>query len=117
MIETWRWRMFMANLDPVVGSEQAGTRPILIVSEEGYSRRMPLVTVLPLTSRKPGRNLYLNEVLLEAGTAGLTLDSIVLVPQVRTISKRRLQAVLGFLDSQDKQEQIMRVLSRHLGMW
>ena len=117
MNQPWRWRLFMANLDPVVGSEQAGTRPILVVSEEGYNRRMPLVTILPLTSRKPGRNLYLNEVLLEAGTTGLSLDSIVLVPQVRTISKRRLLTPLGFLDSQDKQQQITDVLRKHLGMW
>ena len=78
---------------------------------------MPLVTVLPLTSRKPGRNLYLNEVLLEAGTGGLTLDSIVLVPQVRTISKGRLQIALGFLDSQEKQQEIMEILLKHLGIW
>ncbi len=113
----WRWRLFIANLDPVVGSEQAGTRPVIIVSDEGYNRRMPLTTVLPLTSRKPGRNVYLNEVLLESGTAGLSLESIVLVPQVRTISKRRLLTPLGYLDSQDKQQQIMEVLRKHLGMW
>ena len=117
MIETWRWRAFVADLDPVVGSEQAGTRPALVVSDESFNRRMPLVTVLPLTSRKPGRQLYLNEVLLESGTAGLSLDSIVLVPQVRTISKRRLLTPLGYLDSQDKQQQIMEVLRKHLGMW
>lgn len=113
----WRWRLFIANLDPVVGSEQAGTRPVLVVSDEAYNRRMPLVTVLPLTSRKPGRNLYLNEVLLEAGTGGLTLDSIVLVPQIRTISKRRLQVAVGILDLQDKQQQLMAILGKHLGMW
>ncbi len=114
---SWRWRLFMANLDPVVGSEQAGTRPVLVVSEEGYNRRMPLVTILPLTSRKPGRNLYLNEVLLEAATGGLLLDSIVLVPQVRTISKRRLQTPLGFLELPDRQGQILEILAKHLGMW
>lgn len=117
MIETWRWRAFVADLDPVVGSEQAGTRPVLIVSDEGFNRRMPLVTVLPLTSRKAGRQLYLNEVLLETGTAGLTLDSIVLVPQVRTISKRRLRVSLGFLERQDKQEEILGILLKHLGIW
>lgn len=113
----WRWRLFIANLDPVVGSEQAGTRPVLVVSEEDYNQRMPLVTVIPLTSRKPGRNLYHNEVLLGAGTGGLSLDSIVLVPQVRTISKRRLQASLGFLEAIGKQEQILEILMKHLGMW
>ncbi len=113
----WRWRLFIANLDPVIGSEQAGSRPVLVVSEEDYNQRMPLVTVLPLTSRKPGRNLYRNEVLLEAGTGGLSLDSIVLVPQVRTISKRRFVASLGYLEAPNKQEQILEILIKHLGMW
>ena len=117
MIETWRWRTFVADLNPVVSSEQTGTRPVLIVSDESFNRRMPLVTVLPLTSRKPGRQLYLNEVLLEAETAGLSLDSIVLVPQVRTVSKRRLRISLGFLDRQDKQEEILGILQKHLGIW
>ena len=117
MIETWRRRTFVADLNPVVSSEQTGTRPVLIVSDESFNRRMPLVTVLPLTSRKPGRQLYLNEVLLEAETAGLSLDSIVLVPQVRTVSKRRLRISLGFLDRQDKQEEILGILQKHLGIW
>ena len=117
MIESWRWRTFVADLDPVVGSEQAGTRPVLIISDEGFNRRMPLVSVLPVTSRKPGRQLYLNEVLLESGTAGLSLDSIILVSQVRTISKRRLRVPLGFLDRQDKQEESLGILLKHFGMW
>ena len=117
MIETWRWRTFVTDLDPVVGSEQAGTRPVLVISDEGFNRRMPLVTVLPLTSRKPGRQLSLNEMLLESGTAGLSLDSIVLVSQVRTISKRRLRVSLGSLDSQDEHEQILGILLKHLGIW
>lgn len=116
MIESWRWRVFIANLDPVIGSEQAGTRPVLVVSEEDYNRVMPLVTVLPLTSRKTGRRLYPDEVLLEAGTAGLPLESIALAHQIRTISKRRLTTTLGPLDDPHLQEEVTEALKEHLGI-
>ena len=51
----FQWRVFRANLDPAVGSEQAGQRPVLVVSNEIMNEVLPIVTVLPLTSRKPGR--------------------------------------------------------------
>ena len=116
MIESWRWRVFIANLDPTLGSEQAGTRPVLVVSEEDYNRIMPLVTVLPITSRKVGRRLYPDEVLLEAGTAGLSMESIALGHQIRTISKRRLTTTLGPLDDLDLQGQVTEALKGHLGI-
>ena len=84
-----QWHIFQANLDPVTGSEQRGTRPVLVVSDEDFNQLMPVVTVLPLTSRKPGRQIYPNEVLLPKGTAGLPEDSIVMAHQIRTISKTR----------------------------
>lgn len=97
MISDWRWRVFMARLDPAVGSEQAGTRPVLVVSEEQYNQNTSLVTVLPLKSRKPGRRMYPSEVLAGQGTAGLIADSIILAHQVRTISKKRLGRRMGAL--------------------
>ena len=117
MIQTWRWRLFIANLDPAVGSEQAGTRPVIIVSDEGYNRAMNLVTVLPITSRKPGRRIYSNEVLLEDGTCGLTVESIALAHHIRTISKRRLTKAIGNLDDPEKHREIMEAISKHVGMW
>ncbi|MGH9339941.1 MAG: type II toxin-antitoxin system PemK/MazF family toxin [Acidobacteriota bacterium] len=46
----------------MVGSEQAGTRPVLVISDQDFNQLMPVITVLPLTSRKPGRKIYPNEV-------------------------------------------------------
>ncbi|KAF5413868.1 MAG: hypothetical protein C5S38_05425 [Candidatus Methanophagaceae archaeon] len=46
-----RWRIFLVNLDPVVGSEQGKTRPVLIISEEEINQILPVVNVLPITSR------------------------------------------------------------------
>lgn len=116
MIEPWRWRALLAVLNPVVGSEQAGTRPVLVVSEEDYNSVMPLVTILPLTSRKPGRQVYPNEVLLSQGVAGLTTDSIVLAHQVRTIAKGRLRKALGILEDQGLRSQVLEALKGHLGL-
>ena len=74
-----QWTIFFASLDPITGSEQAGRRPVIIISRERLNQMLPIVNVLPLTSRKsPTRTIYPNEVLLLAGTAGLPVDSIVL---------------------------------------
>ncbi|HET6400581.1 MAG TPA: type II toxin-antitoxin system PemK/MazF family toxin [Candidatus Kapabacteria bacterium] len=77
-IVEFRWNVFLANLDPVIGSEQGKTRPVLIVSDEGVNQLLSIVNGLPITSRKGHRKIYPNEVLLNAGMAGLTLESIVL---------------------------------------
>ena len=75
----FRWAIFLANLDPVVGSEQGKTRPVLVISEEHINQVLPVVNVLPITSRKPGRRIYPNEVLLPLGTVGLKNESIAMV--------------------------------------
>ena len=75
----YRWAIFLANLDPVVGSEQGKTRPVLVISEEHINQVLPVVNVLPITSRKPGRRIYPNEVLLPLGTVGLKNESIAMV--------------------------------------
>src|SRR5438552_13625589 len=90
-----RWSIWLANLDPVVGSEQGRTRPVLIISETAINSILPVVNVLPITSRKPERKIYPNEALLPAGTAGLTAESIILTYQIRTLDKKRLQKMFG----------------------
>lgn len=112
--KNYQWRIFRANLDPVMGSEQRGTRPVLVVSDEDYNQLMPVVTVLPLTSRKPGRQIYPSEALLPKGTAGLAEDSIVMVHQIRTISKTRLTALYGEIQSEALKESVRQALKLHL---
>jgi len=62
-----RWSVWLAGLDPVVGSEQGRTRPVLVVSETALNDVLPVVNVLPITSRKQNRRVYPNEALLPAG--------------------------------------------------
>ncbi|MBI4772465.1 MAG: type II toxin-antitoxin system PemK/MazF family toxin [Chloroflexi bacterium] len=67
----YQWHVFLASLDPTQGAEQAGRRPVLVVSQERINQLLPVVNVIPLTSRKStSRAIYPNEVLLPGGTAG-----------------------------------------------
>ena len=77
----YKWGIFIADLNPVRGSEQKGMRPVIVISDEDFNNVMPVVTVLPITSLKKGRKVYPNEVLLNRGLAGLAHDSIILVHQ------------------------------------
>src|SRR2546421_10872889 len=93
-----RWNIWLANLDPVVGSEQGKTRPVLVISDSRLNQILPVVNVLPVTSRKPHRRIYPNEALLPVGSAGLNAESVVLCYQIRTLDKQRLLKSLGTLD-------------------
>ena len=109
MVE-YRWNIFWVRLDPVKGSEQAGRRPVLVVSEEEANQVLPTVTVLPITSLKPGRRVYPVEAFLGAKESGLPKDSIVLAHQVRSISKERLQERCGSVTDVDLRGKIKDVL-------
>ena len=94
----YQWHIFLASLDPTTGAEQAGKRPVLIISRERLNHILQVVNVVPLTSRKSSaRTIYPNEVLLFAGSAGLKVDSIALCYQIRTLDKSRLERDIGTL--------------------
>lgn len=104
----------MAQLDPVVGSEQGGRRPVLIVQNDRGNRYSPTVIVVPLTSseRKPGLPTHVS---LLNGTGGLRKPSVVLCEQVRTLEKTRLSRYMGCLDA-DKLKEVEKALSVSLDM-
>ena len=85
--------IYWANLNPTVGREQSGHRPVLIISND-IENQMDIITVIPITSRKKGRKIYPNEVLMLLGSK----EAIVLCHQVRTISKKRLDKKMVTLD-------------------
>ncbi len=109
-----QWAVIQANLNPAIGTEQKGTRPVLIVSNEEFNQAMLDVTVLPLTSTK--RRLYPSEVLLPEGKAGQPLESIIMAHQIRTISKQRLGRLLGYLDDAQLRDEVHRAIKEHLDM-
>ena len=113
---TWKWAVFLADLNPVVGSEQKGKRPVLIVSDEDFNSLMPVVTVIPITSLKPGRRTYPNEAMLEKGLGGLQVSSLALVHQIRTVAKERLVTKLGTVTDDAVREAIIGALKVHLNL-
>ena len=91
-----RGEIYYADLDPVVGSEQGGVRPVLIIQNDLGNRYSPTVIVLAITSRTGKTNLT-THVAVPAGESGLLKDSLVLAEQVRTLEKRRLGRRVGKL--------------------
>ncbi len=73
-----RWDIYRATLDPVVGSEQGKSRPVVIISEDKINDLLSVVNVLPITTRKENRQIYPNQALLEIDSSGLPNESIVL---------------------------------------
>ena len=84
----------MAGLDPVIGSEQGGTRPVVIIQNNTGNLHAPTVIAVPVTS-STGKPPLPTHAPLPAGEGGLWLDSIALCEQVRTLEKARLSRRLG----------------------
>ena len=112
----YRWHIYLANLDPVIGSEQGKTRPVLVISDESINQILPVVNVLPITSRKPDRKIYPNEILINAKSFGLQNDSIIMCHQIRTLDKRRLIKEIGFIDNLNCQYGIYQALKLQLAI-
>jgi mRNA interferase MazF len=112
----YQWKVVHATLDPVRGSEQAGERPVLIVSRESLNRFLSIVSALPLTTRHPGRRIYSTEVLVPAGRAGQPNESIVMAHQIRTIAKERLLRTHGSLDDERLREQVRGAVRLYLDL-
>lgn len=111
-----KWSIYRADLDPVRGSEQGKSRPVLVISEDEINDLLNTVNVLPLTSRKPERIVYPNEVLLLSGQFGLPNDSIVLCHQIRTLDKQRLSLEYGQLSDDGKKAEVLDALCFQLGI-
>ncbi len=93
-----RGEIYYADLSPVVGSEQGGVRPVLIVQNDIGNKHSPTVIAAAITSQKE-KNKLPTHIELNASSCGLAKDSVVLLEQVRTLDKRRLKERMGELDS------------------
>ena len=89
-----RGDIYYADLSPVVGSEQGGMRPVLIVQNDTGNRHSPTVIAAAITSQMNKARLP-THIELEGPAVGLTKDSVVLLEQIRTIDKRRLREHIG----------------------
>lgn len=93
-----RGDIFYADLSPVVGSEQGGIRPVLIVQNDVGNRHSPTVIAAAITSQQNKARLP-THIEISASSYGLSKDSVVLLEQVRTLDKKRLREKMGSLDS------------------
>lgn len=97
IISVKRGDIFYADLSPVVGSEQGGIRPVLIVQNDTGNRHSPTVIAAAITSQT-GKAKLPTHIELEAMKYGLPKDSLVLLEQIRTLDKKRLREHMGALD-------------------
>lgn len=109
-----RGDIFYADLSPVVGSEQGGMRPVLIVQNDVGNRYSPTVIAAAITSQMDKAKLP-THIEVSSDGCGLTKDSIVLLEQIRTLDKRRLRERMGRLDPPSMQE-IDEALSISFGL-
>ena len=92
-----RGDIFYADLSPVVGSEQGGVRPVLIIQNDTGNRHSPTVIAAAITSQT-GKAKLPTHIELAAMSYGLPKDSVILLEQIRTLDKRRLRERMGRLD-------------------
>ena len=97
-----RGEIYYADLSPVVGSEQGGMRPVLIVQNDVGNRYSPTVIAAAITSQQNKARLP-THIEIEARTYGLSKNSVVLLEQMRTLDKRRLRERMGCLDEKAMQ--------------
>ena len=92
-----RGEIYYADLSPVIGSEQGGIRPVLIIQNDIGNKYSPTVIAAAITSQRDKTKLP-THITVDAVGCGLAKDSIVLLEQVRTIDKKRLKEKMGCLD-------------------
>jgi mRNA interferase MazF len=111
-----KWEIYFCSLDPTVGSEQRGKRPVLIVSTDAVNHNLPISTVLPLSSVKAGDKIYPTEVFLNKEQTGLPKDSAAMLQQIRTVSHIRPANLAGKLSDTTLQEEILEACRKYFDL-
>ena len=109
-----RGDLFWVNLDPTRGSEQAGRRPVLVIQNDIGNEVAPTTIIAPLTTKSFSKE-YPTNVHLPSGIGGLKSNSTILLSQIRTLDKSRLQKKIGHL-SETYLEKVNRAIKISLGL-
>ena len=109
-----RGDIFYADLSPVVGSEQGGVRPILIIQNDVGNKYSPTVIAAAITSKLDKSRLP-THIEVNASSYGLEKDSVILLEQIRTLDKQRLKEKMGHLDT-DSMNKVNRALTVSFGL-
>lgn len=110
-----RGDMFYADLSPVVGSEQGGVRPVLIIQNDTGNKFSPTVIVSAITSQL-NKNKLPTHIELDSVEFGLKSDSVVLAEQIRTIDKSRLKEKIGHIDDNSIMDRVNNALGVSFGL-
>lgn len=111
-----RWDTYWADLEPGVGRERKGKkRPVIVISNDGFNSSFDMVTVVSLTKLEgKNRSVYPFEVVLPKGTVTPEYSSIVLIHQIRAISKMRLLEPIGAISDESQKTEIENRILEHL---
>lgn len=110
-----RGDMFYADLSPVIGSEQGGIRPVLIIQNDVGNKHSPTVIAAAITSQT-GKTKLPTHIEIEPKQSGLKAESVVLTEQIRTIDKSRLKEKIGHIDDEKIINQINNALGVSFGL-
>ena len=95
-----RGDVFSARLDPTEGSEQAGTRPVVVISRDSINANSPVVVIVPVTDAANVKRVYPSYVQLPKGSGGLKMDSVAKAEQIRAIQVSRFVGYYGRLEKE-----------------
>ena len=110
-----RGDMFYADLSPVVGSEQGGVRPVLIIQNDTGNKYSPTVIAAAITSQI-GKNKLPTHIEIESNDVGLKSDSVVLAEQIRTIDKSKKKKKIGHIDDEELMGKINSAIGISFGL-
>ena len=110
-----RGDMFYADLSPVVGSEQGGIRPVLVIQNNMGNKYSPTVIVSAITSQL-NKNKLPTHIEVDSAEFGLKADSVVLTEQIRTIDKSRLKEKIGHIDDISIMNKVNNALGVSFGL-
>ena len=110
-----RGEIYYADLSPVVGSEQGGVRPVLIVQNDTGNRHSPTVIAAAITSRT-GKAKLPTHIELPGRSSGLPRDSIILLEQIRTLDKKRLREKMGRVEDEKIMQQVDAAIAVSFGL-
>ena len=110
-----RGDMFYADLSPVIGSEQGGIRPVLIIQNDLGNKYSPTVIAAAVTSQTTKAKLP-THIEINCNTCGLKNDSVILTEQIRTIDKTRLKEKIGHIEDEKVIDKINNALGVSFGL-
>ena len=114
-MEIKRGDMFYADLSPVIGSEQGGIRPVVIIQNDLGNKYSPTVIAAAVTSQM-GKTKLPTHIQIDSKDCGLKNDSVILAEQIRTIDKSRLKEKIGHIEDENLMSRINNALGVSFGL-